>query len=248
MAIAFNGHKEYVGVVRVESFAGAQVIHVEALQRDGSFEPIEYGGHALYSKRSITEETARRAMLPRSFHACDEFRDSAVLSGWCEDCGFEAAKHQTLKALTAGPETVVDCSDDSTSFEDDDLPRCESCAEPVPDDETRIFCAGESVYFHRKCFGFDVDGAVERLRAEFAGPSDGGIDGPRAGQAESVETRESVEAAILVGVRDEHDMRLILAAIGWSESSNAWGRVMGEETEDDSDASGHGHAGCGRSG
>lgn len=38
--------------------------------------------------------------------------------------------------------------------------------------------------------------------------------------------------AIDLGIRDEHDLELVLTALGWTESSPAWGRVMGLEERD----------------
>jgi hypothetical protein len=43
------------------------------------------------------------------------------------------------------------------------------------------------------------------------------------------EPLERVVSAIAEGVRDEHDVRLVMAALGWREDTPSWARVTGDE-------------------
>lgn len=101
MLIELMGHKNHVGKVSEETIYGQPQIRVEAIQRDGAFVAHHYGDNALYHQTEITEEQARRAVLPMSWRACDIFKASVVLPERCEDCGFTAKEHeeQAAKAL-----------------------------------------------------------------------------------------------------------------------------------------------------
>ena len=72
---------------------------------------------------------------------------------------------------------------------------------------------------------FDVEASIARLRTEMVGKD-----------PDVSETARGVELALMVGIHTAHEMKLVLAALGWPETSATWGRVMGlEMSGDDAD-------------
>ena len=120
-AVEIMGHRTHVGRVSEEPFAGVVLLRVEALQRDGTFEVVRYGGASIFSLRDVTEDQARRAVLPRSYQACDAFKPAAVLPAACEHCGHDVPAHDASAAQRRlpphGDEDEPPASGDSVPWE-----------------------------------------------------------------------------------------------------------------------------------
>jgi len=117
-AVEIMGHRQHVGRISEESFAGVTLLRVEALQSDGSFEVVRYGGTAIFSMRDITEEKARHAACPTSWRACSAFTEPSARPGHCSECGHTAELHQPAQALPPHE----DDEDEESPDGDDDAP------------------------------------------------------------------------------------------------------------------------------
>jgi hypothetical protein len=117
-AVEIMGHRRHVGRIAEESFAGATMLRVEALNRDGSFELIRYGGGSLFSVRDMTEKSARTAIMRKDGRPCAEHREPSAIEGHCVVCGYTREEHVAAKLLPAHD----DDSDDSSPDSEDGLP------------------------------------------------------------------------------------------------------------------------------
>lgn len=70
-----------------------------------------------------------------------------------------------------------------------------------------------------KSIAFNVEAALARLKAEFE------LDGGRWDRS----ILERGARAMEIGIRTQHELELVLAALGFTEVSNAYGRIMGLE-------------------
>lgn len=108
MHVEIMGHRQHVGLVSEVSAFGATMMRVEALQRDGSFSVHHYGGPSIFSYREVTEETARKSVMGRSYYACDTFTQPSALAGSCASCGHTEEEHKTAAQLPARREMSIE--------------------------------------------------------------------------------------------------------------------------------------------
>jgi hypothetical protein len=123
-AVEIMGHRKHVGRISEEPFAGAMMLRVEALNRDGSFEVIRYGGGSISALHEIEEEKARRAAVPRWSWACghDSFQEPSAYPGACATCGWTREEHEAIGAKALPPPEDDDLIDeDPPESQDEDL-------------------------------------------------------------------------------------------------------------------------------
>ncbi len=111
MAVEVYGHRKHVGLVSEVSQFGATMMHVEALQADGSFVGLDYGGGAIFSTRPCTEEAARREVVPQGWNACESFAQPSAMPGLCATCGKGEPQHEAVKAKALPPRREPDEDD-----------------------------------------------------------------------------------------------------------------------------------------
>jgi hypothetical protein len=111
-AVEIMGHRQHVGRIAEESFAGATMLRVESLNPDGTFEVIHYGGASIFSVREITERAARTAVARKSWAACLKFTEPSAVPGLCALCGHTAEEHEAAAMRRALPTHGDDDYDD----------------------------------------------------------------------------------------------------------------------------------------
>jgi hypothetical protein len=131
------GHISYFDRVREIDAFGGRMGCIESLSPDGlSEEPVIFGAGALYRVTPMTEEACRRAVLPRSYGACDTFTSAPVLPERCADCGYTLPEHEEARTrgrlLLAAPETSREGSGRPPAPEESDIPFDETPWGPHP--------------------------------------------------------------------------------------------------------------------
>lgn len=97
-AVEIMGHRRHVGRISEEALAGVMLLRVDALQRDGSFEVVRYGGQAIFGVREVTEERAREEVMQEDvWGACETFREPSAIEGRCSGCGHTLERHERRK-------------------------------------------------------------------------------------------------------------------------------------------------------
>lgn len=105
------GKRQHVGIAsEVERF-GVKMMRLEALQTDGSFVTMFYGGAAIFGDHEVSEEAARNLVVPRRSWTCQSFKAPSARPGHCAECGREEAEHGTAPQLPSG-------GDDDARFDD----------------------------------------------------------------------------------------------------------------------------------
>jgi hypothetical protein len=102
------GKRQHVGrVAEVERF-GVKMMRLEALQPDGSFATMFYGGAAIFGDHEVTEEKARLLVVPRRGWPCDGFKAPSARPGFCADCGHRETEHAAVPQLGGAPSETLD--------------------------------------------------------------------------------------------------------------------------------------------
>jgi hypothetical protein len=122
--VEIMGKRQHIGKLSEVFEFGRVLVHVDELQRDGSFLPRRYAPDALFGYMPMSEQRARELIVPRRGFTCESFKRSEVLSDRCSDCGRTDAEHvpatPQLPAHDDAPSSGQRPSDAPPSSEDDD--------------------------------------------------------------------------------------------------------------------------------
>lgn len=93
------GHLAHTGILSEVTRFGETFAQVKALQPSGAFIEILIGGKAIFRATAITEEEARKAVMPRAWSACSSFTQPSAVEGLCAKCGRDEEAHKPVPAL-----------------------------------------------------------------------------------------------------------------------------------------------------
>jgi hypothetical protein len=125
--VEIMGKRSHIGKVSEATEFGRILIHVDELKRDGTFVPHRYAPEALFGYTPMSEDEARRALVPRWRTPCiGYYKESAVLAGACERCGYAVAEHAAgaprLPAHEEEDAPPSSAKDDGDDDDEDDIP------------------------------------------------------------------------------------------------------------------------------
>lgn len=231
MVVEIMGHRKHVGRVQEVQRFGATMLRVDALAPDGSVEVFHYGGSAIFGTHDVDEARARLLVLPvDGWSSCATFKTPSARPGACATCGRPEAVHTPPKALIKPlAERVLDVLVPGVKASTDDI--ADQLGENGQEvslvllamvDDGKVDRAGArwrrapapAEASEEEVLNDDVAEMIARLQAEFPamGDSDSGI------AATAIED---------IGIRDEHDMKLLLAGLGFDLGGAVWCRVFG---------------------
>ncbi len=97
-AVEVMGHRQHLGKICEVQAYGGTFMQIEALRRDGSFEIVQYAAGSIFSYRYVSEEQARRGVVPKAWRACGTFTQPSALPGLCAECGHDEPAHTVAAA------------------------------------------------------------------------------------------------------------------------------------------------------